>query len=96
MPKVYVVIEGLFVVRELTKGQDARYKILGFVDDDPRKQRMRVQGYPVIGGVSSLTTLILNGVIDAVVISARMIEVERLRLPERRSICGMLTRFVFA
>jgi UDP-GlcNAc:undecaprenyl-phosphate GlcNAc-1-phosphate transferase len=77
---------GAFVVRELTKGQDARYKILGFVDDDPRKQRMRVQGYPVIGGVSSLTTLILSGVIDAVVISARMIEVERLR--DLQALCG--------
>lgn len=77
---------GALIVRELTKGQDARYKILGFVDDDPRKQRMRVQGYPIIGGVSSLTTLILSGVIDAVVISARMIEVERLR--ELQALCG--------
>ncbi|MBI4486185.1 MAG: glycosyl transferase, partial [Acidobacteria bacterium] len=69
---------GSLVVRELTKAQGASYKILGFVDDDHRKERMRVQGYPVLGGYASLASLMASGVVDAVVISARMIEVERL------------------
>ena len=77
---------GSLVVSELTKAQDARYKILGFVDDDARKQRMRVQGYPVLGGYGALAALILSGAIDAVVISARLIDVERLR--ELESLCG--------
>jgi UDP-GlcNAc:undecaprenyl-phosphate GlcNAc-1-phosphate transferase len=77
---------GSLIVRELMKSQDARYKILGFVDDDPRKQRMRVQGYAVLGGYPSLASLVLSGVVDAIVISARIIEVERLR--EVKALCA--------
>ena len=77
---------GSLIVRELTTSPDTRYRILGFVDDDARKQRMRVQGYPVLGGYASLASLVMNGVVDAVVISARIIEVERLR--DLESLCG--------
>ena len=70
---------GSLVVRELVKSNDTRYKVLGFVDDDPRKHRMRVQGYPVLGGYASLASLAQSGVVDAVVISARMIDIDRLR-----------------
>jgi UDP-GlcNAc:undecaprenyl-phosphate GlcNAc-1-phosphate transferase len=77
---------GSLIVRELMKSQDARYRILGFVDDDSRKQRMRVQGYPVLGGFDSLSSLVLSGVVDAIVISARVIEVERLR--DLEALCG--------
>lgn len=71
---------GSLVVRELTtKGHGTRYRIVGFVDDDARKQRARVQGYPVLGGYGSLATLVLSGAVDAVVISARIIDIERLR-----------------
>ena len=59
------------------KAQEGRYRILGFVDDDPRMQRMRVQGSPVLGGYDSLVSLVTSGVVDTVVISARIIEVER-------------------
>jgi FlaA1/EpsC-like NDP-sugar epimerase len=34
------------VVSEMMKAQDGRYRILGFIDDDPRFQRMRVRGRP--------------------------------------------------
>ena len=77
---------GALIVRELTKSQDARNAIIGFVDDDPRKQRMRVQGYPVLGDYRSLAALILGGAVDSVVISARMIDVDRLR--ELEVICA--------
>ena len=77
---------GSLIVRELMKSQDARHKILGFVDDDSRKQRMRVQGYPVLGGFASLESLVLSGVVDSVVISARIIDVDRLRRLE--ALCG--------
>jgi FlaA1/EpsC-like NDP-sugar epimerase len=77
---------GSLIVRELTQAPGARHKILGFVDDDERKQRMRVQGYPVLGGYASLESLVLSGVVDAVVISARIIDVQRLRTLE--SLCA--------
>ncbi|MCC7418409.1 MAG: hypothetical protein IT176_14830 [Acidobacteria bacterium] len=74
---------GALAVRELTKGPDLAYKILGFVDDDQRKERMRVQGYAVLGGYASLCSLVASGVVDAVVVSARLIEVDRLKELER-------------
>lgn len=78
---------GALIVRELTtKSHDARQTIVGFVDDDPRKQRMRVQGYPVLGDYRSLSVLILSGAVDSVVISARIIDVDRLR--ELESLCA--------
>jgi UDP-GlcNAc:undecaprenyl-phosphate/decaprenyl-phosphate GlcNAc-1-phosphate transferase len=74
---------GSLVVRELLKSPDMRYRVLGFVDDDPRKLRMRVHGYPVLGGYDSLASLVSGGVVDAVVVSARMIDVKRLGDLER-------------
>jgi UDP-GlcNAc:undecaprenyl-phosphate GlcNAc-1-phosphate transferase len=73
------------VVSEMMKAQDGRYRILGFIDDDPRFQRMRVQGSPVLGGYDSLVSLATSGVVDTVVISTRIIAVERLRQLE--SLC---------
>jgi UDP-GlcNAc:undecaprenyl-phosphate GlcNAc-1-phosphate transferase len=73
------------VVSEMMKAQDGRYRILGFIDDDPRFQRMRVQGSPVLGGYDSLVSLATSGVVDTIVISARIIAVER--LSQLESLC---------
>jgi UDP-GlcNAc:undecaprenyl-phosphate/decaprenyl-phosphate GlcNAc-1-phosphate transferase len=73
---------GALAVRELLKSSQNSVRIVGFVDDDSRKRRMRVQGYPVLGGFESLTTLILAGAVDAVVVSIRVIDVARLRALE--------------
>jgi UDP-GlcNAc:undecaprenyl-phosphate GlcNAc-1-phosphate transferase len=73
------------VVSELMKAQVGSYRILGFIDDDPRFQRMRVQGSPVLGGYDSLVSLATSGVVDTIVISSRVIAVERLRQLE--SLC---------
>ncbi len=77
---------GALAVRELTAAEETPYRILGFADDDPRKQRTRVQGYPVIGGYDSVRSLVESGAVDLVVISARLIDVDRLRTLE--ALCG--------
>ncbi len=65
------------VIREiLSGGEDVR--IVGFIDDDPRKAGIRVDGYAVLGGYSALTLLLKAASVDAVVISARTIPPERL------------------
>jgi UDP-GlcNAc:undecaprenyl-phosphate/decaprenyl-phosphate GlcNAc-1-phosphate transferase len=64
-------------VRELAvSGGDTR--IVGFIDDDPRKSGIRVMGYPVLGGYSALAVLINSASIESVVISARSMTPERL------------------
>ena len=66
------------VIREVAgrEGRDAR--ILGFIDDDPRKAGIRAMGYPVLGGFSALTVLIKAASVDSIVISASHMPPERL------------------
>jgi UDP-GlcNAc:undecaprenyl-phosphate GlcNAc-1-phosphate transferase len=75
---------GSFVVKELAREQLADCKVVGFVDDDPRKARMRVQGYPVLGGYDVLLSLIEARAVDVVVVSINAIDVVRLRTLEAR------------
>jgi UDP-GlcNAc:undecaprenyl-phosphate GlcNAc-1-phosphate transferase len=81
---------GGLVIREvLTTDKDVR--IVGFVDDDPRKAGIRVMGYPVLGGYSALGVLVKAASVDAVVVSARSMSPERLNnLEVLCSSCGVL------
>jgi UDP-GlcNAc:undecaprenyl-phosphate GlcNAc-1-phosphate transferase len=67
---------GLAVREILADAGDVR--IIGFIDDDPRKNGSRVIGYPVLGGYSALAVLLKSSSVDAVVISARSMSAERL------------------
>jgi UDP-GlcNAc:undecaprenyl-phosphate GlcNAc-1-phosphate transferase len=67
---------GLAIREVLAQGGDIR--IVGFIDDDPRKAGIRVMGYPVLGGYSALTVLVNSTSVDTVVISARNLPPERL------------------
>jgi UDP-GlcNAc:undecaprenyl-phosphate GlcNAc-1-phosphate transferase len=68
---------GGLVIRELLN-QDGDNRLIGFVDDDPRKAGVRVMGYPVLGGFSALTVLINSKSVDSIVISCRTMPHERL------------------
>jgi UDP-GlcNAc:undecaprenyl-phosphate GlcNAc-1-phosphate transferase len=67
---------GMVISELLAAGGDVR--ILGFVDDDPRKAGNRVMGYPVLGGFSALSVLINSASVDSVVLSPRQMPPERL------------------
>jgi UDP-GlcNAc:undecaprenyl-phosphate GlcNAc-1-phosphate transferase len=69
---------GTLVIRELLGRDDGETRILGFVDDDPRRAGIRIQGYPVLGGYSALAVLVKSSSVDSVVISARHMPPERL------------------
>jgi UDP-GlcNAc:undecaprenyl-phosphate GlcNAc-1-phosphate transferase len=66
------------VIRELLNQGAGDIRLVGFIDDDPRKAGIRVQGYPVLGGYSALTVLVSAASIDSVVVSARDMQPERL------------------
>ena len=68
---------GGLVIREVLS-RDGDIRILGFIDDDPRKAGIRVMGYPVLGGYSALGVLVKASSVDAVVVSARSMSPERL------------------
>lgn len=67
---------GMVISELLATAGDVR--ILGFIDDDPRKAGNRVRGYPVLGSFSALTVLINSASVDSVVISPRQMPPERL------------------
>jgi len=74
---------GAMAVRELLNDPDRAIRIIGFIDDDPRKRRSRVRGYPVLGDFDTLSHLIIAGAADAVVVSIRSIDPLRLEALER-------------
>jgi len=76
---------GGLVIRELLN-QNAENRLVGFIDDDPRKAGIRVMGYPVLGGYSALTVLINSSSVDSIVISARTMPHERLH--NLTTLCG--------
>src|SRR5262249_51330684 len=66
------------VLRELVTRGQGDVRILGFIDDDPRKQGIRTMGYPVLGGYSALTVLVKAASVDSIVVSATHMAAERM------------------
>jgi UDP-GlcNAc:undecaprenyl-phosphate GlcNAc-1-phosphate transferase len=89
---------GSLIVRELLNEGHDNYRMLGFVDDDPAKHRLRLHGYPVLGGHQHLLQLIGAGGVDAIVISARDFDAARLHTLESACLAGgvRLARVRFA
>jgi len=69
---------GTLVLREVLARDGGDVRMLGFIDDDPRKAGIRVQGFPVLGGYSALAVLLKAASVDSVVVSARRMAPERL------------------
>jgi UDP-GlcNAc:undecaprenyl-phosphate GlcNAc-1-phosphate transferase len=65
-------------VRELLLSSAEGCRMLGFIHDDPGMARARMQGYPVLGGYPALVSLVSNGGVDSVVITAPVVDVDRL------------------
>jgi UDP-GlcNAc:undecaprenyl-phosphate GlcNAc-1-phosphate transferase len=72
---------GALAVRELV-GAPQPYRVVGFIDDNPLKRRLRVLGYPVLGDLTALASLVSSNAVDAVVVSSQAIEIARLQTLE--------------
>jgi len=60
----------VLVARELKKhGRSLELKLLGFIDDDPTKQKQIIQGLPVLGTRADLPEVVKQRGIDEVVIA---------------------------
>ena len=60
---------GAMVVRELQKNPQLNMMIIGFLDDDPEKQKNKIHGVPVIGPISELGHVLRTRQIDEVIIA---------------------------
>jgi UDP-GlcNAc:undecaprenyl-phosphate GlcNAc-1-phosphate transferase len=70
---------GRLLARELLNDRNVNYKLLGFIDDDPAKHRLRVQGYQVLGSAERLAGIVEQGEVDEVIVSTPALADDRLR-----------------
>lgn len=66
---------GDMMARELKRQGEVRQQVVGFLDDDPTKQRVRIQGFAVLGELERLPVIVRKHRVDEVVIS--MVKVDR-------------------
>ncbi len=57
------------VLREMLQHQRPRIRVVGFVDDDPRKQRALLQGVRVLGPVARLSEILRRQKVDEVIVA---------------------------
>jgi len=60
---------GVALLRETRQNSSLRYRVCGFVDDAPEKQRLTIQGVRVLGRGAELPGIVLKRAIDLVLIA---------------------------
>ncbi|MBA2665323.1 MAG: polysaccharide biosynthesis protein [Bradymonadaceae bacterium] len=60
---------GDMLLREISKNGNLRYRAVAFVDDDPYKQGLRINGVPVAGPISALGELVAKHDVEQVIIA---------------------------
>jgi FlaA1/EpsC-like NDP-sugar epimerase len=60
---------GMLVLREILRNPDLRLKPVGFIDDDPLKQRLRIDGVRVLGTTSELAHVIAEAEAEEIIIA---------------------------
>lgn len=61
---------GNLIARELKQQSNlSPVKVVGFLDDDPAKQTMKIQGFPVLGTIDDLHVIAQKQAIDEVIIT---------------------------
>ncbi len=60
---------GALVIKELQRNPQLNTKALGFLDDDPSKQKQEIYGVPVIGKITEISTVLDKKHVDEVIIA---------------------------
>jgi len=60
---------GEALLREMHRMEIAQYDVVGFIDDDPLKQKIRIHGIPVLGYVSELPKICAENDIEEIAIA---------------------------
>jgi UDP-GlcNAc:undecaprenyl-phosphate GlcNAc-1-phosphate transferase len=76
---------GALVVRELLENRTLDLMPVGFLDDDPAKRRVKVEGLPVLGRLEDLRTILGSRAVSEVLVS--IAHLDRNRLGRLASIC---------
>ncbi|PKN62555.1 MAG: hypothetical protein CVU57_23730 [Deltaproteobacteria bacterium HGW-Deltaproteobacteria-15] len=64
-------VGGQLVAKEIENNRDLELVVVGFIDDNPRKHKRTIMGYPVLGDVNELERIIKKKGIREIIISFR-------------------------
>jgi UDP-GlcNAc:undecaprenyl-phosphate GlcNAc-1-phosphate transferase len=81
-------IGGQMAMREIETNRDLGLTLVGFIDDNPRKQRSKIMGYPVFGGQEGLDRVITKHNIQEIIVSFKQHGEERRK--EVKNLCRKL------
>jgi UDP-GlcNAc:undecaprenyl-phosphate GlcNAc-1-phosphate transferase len=73
---------GAFLVRDLLPDPQFNLAAIGFMDDDPAKRRLRIEGLRVLGGISELEAVLARYKPNEVIVSTERIDDARLSVIE--------------
>ncbi|MGD9041001.1 MAG: hypothetical protein PVH82_15270, partial [Desulfobacteraceae bacterium] len=79
---------GQMAMREIETNRALGLALVGFIDDNPRKQKGRIMGYPVFGGQEELDRIIKKHNIQEIIVSFKENGEERRK--EVKNICRKL------
>jgi UDP-GlcNAc:undecaprenyl-phosphate GlcNAc-1-phosphate transferase len=79
---------GQMAMREVETNRDLGLALVGFIDDNPRKQKGKIMGYPVFGGQKGLDRIIKKHNIQEIIISFKLNGEERRK--EVKNLCRKL------
>jgi UDP-GlcNAc:undecaprenyl-phosphate/decaprenyl-phosphate GlcNAc-1-phosphate transferase len=74
---------GQMVLREIETNRELGLTVVGFMDDNPRIQRRKIRGYPVLGGFGDLERIIAEQDIQEIIISFKADSSDKRRDIER-------------
>ena len=60
---------GQLLAREMQQNPDLGYELVGFLDDDPKKQGLRVRGQPILGGRDDIPELVREYKVQEIIIA---------------------------
>lgn len=78
------------LIRDLHRSGDLSYEVVGLLDDDPRKQRVRIHGVPVVGVIDDLQHVVGAMRVEEVLIAIPSAdEGTRRRIAARADLAGV-------
>ena len=75
---------GAMLARELEQNDAATISIVGFVDDDEKKQKGRLAGFPILGTTRDLSAVVRKHKIDTIVIAIPSADGDAVRRIDRQ------------
>ena len=81
-------VGGQMLAKEIENNESLGMVLVGFIDDNPRKYKRKISGYPVLGSKNDLEKIIRKNNIEEIVLSFRENNAQRKK--EIQDICSRL------